>query len=101
MKLMRADVVALIEKCLAGLNSERPEDDQIPIAEDTPLLGGGAKLDSLAFVAFVADLEEQLQAAGCDLVLVGELDGSADHPFRSVAALADRIVELSAAPAPE
>jgi acyl carrier protein len=99
MKLKRADVIALIEQCLAGLNQERPPEDPIPIAEDTPLLGSDSKLDSLAFVAFVADLEEQLRAStGCDLVLVGEIDGSGDHPFRSVSALADRIVELSAAP---
>jgi acyl carrier protein len=102
MKLKRSDVIDLIQQCLAGLNAERLEDDQIPIGEETPLLGGESQLDSLGFVAFVADLEEKLQAsAGRDFVLVGELDASENHPFRNVSALANRIVEMSALPTSE
>jgi acyl carrier protein len=99
MELKRAEVLDLIRKCLEGLNAERPEDDQIPIGEGTPLLGGESQLDSLAFVAFVADLEERLQAStGRDFVLVGEIDASESHPFRDVSALTDRIVEMAAEP---
>jgi len=99
MELKRADVLDLIRQCLEGLNAERPEDDQIPIGEDTPLLGGESQLDSLAFVAFVADLEERLQAStGRDFVLVGEFEASESHPFRDVSALTDRIVEMAAEP---
>jgi acyl carrier protein len=99
MELKRTNVFDLIQQCLEGLNAERPEDDQIPIGEDTPLLGGESQLDSLAFVAFVADLEERLLAStGRDFVLVGEFDASESHPFRDVSALTDRIVEISAGP---
>jgi acyl carrier protein len=102
MELKRTDVLELIEQCLAGLNAERDDDDQIPIGEDTPLLGGASQLDSLAFVAFVADLEDQLHAStDRDIVLVGELDATENHPFRNVSALADRIVEMSADSAAE
>ena len=102
MELKRTDVVDLIQQCLAAANAEREPDDQIEIAEATPLLGGESQLDSLAFVAFVADLEERLyESSGRDIVLVGELDATEDQPFRDVAALADRIVELAAALAPE
>jgi acyl carrier protein len=97
MELKRNDVLDLIQQCLQGLNAERGADDQIPIREDTPLLGGESRLDSLAFVAFVADLEERLQAStGCDFVLVGELEESEKHPFRDISTLADRIVEMAA-----
>jgi hypothetical protein len=102
MELKRTNVLVLVQQCLEGLNAERPDDEQILIGEDTPLLGGESQLDSLAFVAFVADLEEQLQeSTGRDFVLVGELDASEKHPFRSVSTLADRIVEMSAEPASE
>ena len=51
-------------------------------------------------MAFVADLEERLQeSTGRDFVLVGELDASESHPFRTVSTLADRIVEMAAEPA--
>jgi acyl carrier protein len=100
MELKRTDVLELIEQCLSGLNAERDHDDQIPIGEDTPLLGGESQLDSLAFVSFVADLEDRLhESTRRDIVLVGELDASENHPFRDVSALADRIVEMSADPA--
>jgi acyl carrier protein len=100
MELKRTNVLDLIQQCLKGLNAERLDDDQIPIGEDTPLLGGESQLDSLAFVALVADLEERLQAStGRDFVLVGEFDASESHPFRTVSTLADRIVEMSARPA--
>ena len=102
MELKRTEVVDLIQQCLASANAERDADDQISIGEDTPLLGGESQLDSLAFVAFVADLEERLhESTGRDIVLVGELDATEEQPFRDVAALADRIVELAAGLAPE
>jgi acyl carrier protein len=97
MELKRTEVLDLIEQCLIALNAERPDDDQISVGEDTLLLGGESQLDSLDFVAFVADLEERLQVStGRDFVLVGELDSSESQAFREVSALADRIVEMSA-----
>ncbi len=97
MELTRAHVVELIEKSLAALNAERAADEQIEIDENTPLLGGDSLLDSLAFVAFIADLEDRLQAsADREYVLVGELGASENHPFRSVATLAEHIVGMSA-----
>jgi len=102
MELKRTGVLALIRECLEELNAERDPDEQIRIGEDTPLLGGDTQLDSLAFVSFVADLEDRLHAStGRDFVLVGELDAAEDQPFRNVSALADRIVEMAAEPAPE
>ena len=97
MELKRAEVSDLIKQCLIALNAERGADEQIAIGEDTPLLGGESQLDSLAFVSLVGDLEERLhEATGQDSALVGELDPDGGHPFRSVSALTDRIVEMVA-----
>jgi len=97
MELKRGTVLESIRQSLTALNAERDPADQIPIGEDTPLLGGESQLDSLAFVAFVADLEERLYTdTGREIVLVGELDATEAQPFRNVAALADRIVEMAA-----
>ena len=102
MELKRTEILDLIEQCLTALNAERPDAERIPIGEGTLLLGGESQLDSLDFVAFVADLEERLQAStGRDFVLVGELDGSESQAFRKVSTLADRIVEMSAEAASE
>ena len=97
MEMTRAHVVELIQKTLEALNSERAADEQIEVGEDTPLLGGDSQLDSLAFVAFIADLEDRLMAsADREYVLVGELDAAESHPFRTVATLAEHIVGMSA-----
>ena len=98
MILSRSDVLQAIRGSLEAVNSERPAEEQIPITDETALLGREAALDSLAFVTFVADLEERLNGAtGQDFVLVGEaVSDGGKHPFRSVAALADHIVEMAA-----
>ena len=73
MILSRSDALLAIRDSLATVNSERPAEDQIPVSDETALLGRDAALDSLAFVTFVADLEERLLGAtGRDFVLVGE-----------------------------
>ena len=97
MELKPPEAADLIKQCLVALNEEREDSEQIVIGDDTPLLGGDSQLDSLAFVSFVGDLEERLyQTTSQDIVLVGELDPNGDHPFRSVATLTDRIVEIAA-----
>jgi hypothetical protein len=98
MILSRSHALQAIRGSLEAVNCERAAEDQIPFADETALLGRDAALDSLAFVTFVADLEERLRGTtGRDFVLVGEAvaDGE-EHPFRSVAALADHLVEMAA-----
>ena len=79
MELKRTEILDLIEQCLTALNAERPDDDPIPIGEGTPLLGGESQLDSLAFVAFVADLEER-PCETENLRIHGWLDGEVSDP---------------------
>jgi acyl carrier protein len=97
MKLDRSLVLESIRAALEGLNAERAADEQIEIKEDTPLLATESDLDSLAFISFVADLEDRLQSStDRDFVLVGELDAPDAHPFRTVSTLADHIVRMAA-----
>ena len=97
MKLDRPQVVCLIRASLEQLNSERTAEEQIDVGDDTPLLTTDSQLDSLAFISFVADLEDRLYASTeQDFVLVGELDASEGHPFKTVSTLANHIVEMAA-----
>jgi len=98
MILSRSDALQAIRGSLESVNAERPAEDRIAVSDETALLGREAELDSLGFVAFVADLEERLRSTtGRDFVLVGEaVARGGKHPFRSVAALADHIVEMAA-----
>jgi acyl carrier protein len=97
MHLERSQVADLIRNSLEQLNAERGPGEQVEIVEDTLLLTTDSELDSLAFISFVADLEDRLKASTeRDFVLVGELDASENHPFRSASSLADHIVGMAA-----
>jgi hypothetical protein len=97
MAISRSEALAAIHSSVETINAERPPTEQIPVSDDTALLGRGSQLDSMAFVAFVADLEERLRrATGQELVLVSELISSDAHkPFRSISALADHIIVMA------
>jgi hypothetical protein len=66
------------------------------IAEDTPLMGPGAALDSLGLVMVVTDFEARVnEAFDARIVLASERAMSMNHsPFRSVTALSDYAAEL-------
>lgn len=86
----------LVQQCLESLNRERSPEERIPISEDTPLLGEGSALDSLAFVSFSSDLEDRLRSlTGRNLMLISRALSSEEEPFRSAGVLADFIVSLS------
>ena len=66
-------------------------------AEDNPkIFGGGAALDSLGLVNFLADLEYRIaEEFGREIVLASEQAMSRSRsPFRDVAALTEYVVEL-------
>ncbi len=70
-------------------------DRQLP-EEEEALLGADATLDSMDLVNFVADVEEALEERGQSIVLADERALSRSRsPFRSLAALADYLVEVT------
>ena len=67
----RTRVEAVIYQGIAALNAERGADDQIPAAEATVLFGKGSRLDSLALVSLISDVETTLTTEdGLDVSLL-------------------------------
>ena len=55
------------------------------VAADAPIFGPDSSLDSLGLVGLLLDIEEGLQAIGCDVVLSDERAVSQKRsPFRNV-----------------
>lgn len=95
MELQAKDIDQLILTTVADLRA----DLALPVLEaagpETPLLGGGSDLDSMALVNLIADLEGRLQERyGADWILADERAFSRHRsPFRSVGDLRDFIIE--------
>lgn len=91
----RSAVEREIAACLRELRAELELPPLEEIRAETPLLGGGSDLDSMALVHFVADLEERLETAfGKTWILADERALSRKRsPFRSVGDLAQFIEE--------
>ena len=93
--LTRDHVIRLMQECLDDLNAERQDGSTIEFSEELALYGVGSPLDSLDFVTFTIGLEERARRdAGVSMDLASLLfDDEAGHPFRSVAALAQYLVD--------
>jgi len=67
-----------------------------PVSDDTPLMGTGSALDSIALVMVVTDFEARVnQAFNAQIVLANERAMSMNHsPFRSITALSQYAQEL-------
>ena len=99
MELTSSNVTEIIHETLHALNEERESNEQITVADNTPLLGGESQLDSLAFVSFVADLEDRLMDnTGDEYVLVGEFGEGESNPFKDIHSLVSHIVTMSPEP---
>jgi hypothetical protein len=59
----RTDAQGIVYRAIDQVNEVQPEDNLLVKAPATVLVGRGGQLDSMAFVNFVAALEEQLTAA--------------------------------------
>ena len=69
-------------------NLARAASAQLVVAGDAPFFGPGSPLDSLGLVALLLDIEEALQARGCDMVLSDERAMSQKRsPFLTVQTL--------------
>lgn len=81
----------MIKESLHSLHATGVLDVEIEARADTVLLGPGSPLDSIAFVAFITDLEDRLnEETGDDAALVlQEIHKfNAGAPFLGVGALA-------------
>lgn len=88
----------VFEEILLPLLGEVEEEvgEEIVKDRETPLLGEGSALDSLAVVTFLVSVEERLESeTGREIRLVDERAMSKRaSPFRTLGTLADHISEL-------
>ena len=93
--LTQENVICLIRESVDDLNAERQDGSHIEFSEELPLYGVGSPLDSLDFVTFTVGLEERARRdAGVSIDLASVLfDDESGQPFRSVAALAEYLVD--------
>jgi acyl carrier protein len=75
----------VVLEAMRSANRARSAEAQLVVAPDAPFFGPGSALDSLGLVALLLDIEEALQARGCDVVLSDERAMSQKRsPFRTV-----------------
>jgi hypothetical protein len=73
---------------IRAANQARDAASQLVVAPDAPIFGPDSSLDSLGLVGLLLDVEEGLQAIGCDVVLSDERAVSQKRsPFRNVQSL--------------
>jgi len=87
-----------IQDATREINLSRPEDSQVSDDPDAVLFGDGSALDSMGLVNVVMAAEQYVSdELGDDIVLASEVAMSRKRsPYRSLRALAEYAVEVSA-----
>jgi len=94
---MRPDAVEqVVLDALRNANLARDPSVQLVVAPGAPIFGPDSPLDSLGLVGLLLDIEEGLQAIGCEVVLSDERAVSQKRsPFRSVPSLVSYVGTLA------
>jgi acyl carrier protein len=88
----------LMQDSLTGLRRSGMIDREVRVDAETPLLGTGSQLDSMAFVTFISDLEDRIGRETGDevfIVLDEVHDFNADNPYLAASTLAGYIQRLT------
>src|SRR6185436_5781326 len=81
---------------MRNANEARDAASQLVVSAEAPIFGPDSPLDSLGRVGLLLDVEEGLQAIGCDVVLSDERAVSQTRsPFRSVQSLVSYVGTLA------
>jgi hypothetical protein len=91
----RGQILEIVFTAVTRTNQLRAADAQIPQREDVALFGEGGHLDSLGLVSFVLDVEDLVnEATGQSLVLSDDRAMSQSRsPFRTVGAFVDYVAQ--------
>ena len=94
--MTRDETIGLIIGCMGGVMAAEGVDPPDALNANTPLIGKGSPLDSLALVSLLLDLEQELDdRVGVGVTLTSEQAFSrSQSPIRSVQTLADYLLEL-------
>ncbi|MEO8680634.1 MAG: hypothetical protein ABI665_16400 [Vicinamibacterales bacterium] len=91
-------ILEVVLGAMRTLNLARDAGAQLVVAPDAIVFGPGSPLDSLGLLNLLLDLEEDLQRAGCHVVLSDDRAMSQKRsPFRSVASLVEYVGQISRA----
>lgn len=95
--MQKGELIDLMVPLLERVLSEQDERVAVRAAASSPLVGENAIVTSLSLVSFIADVESILaDGYGIDVTLVSEHALSrSKSPFRTIATLADYVVELT------
>jgi acyl carrier protein len=94
--LTDAAILEVVLGAMRTLNLARDAASQLVVAPDASVFGPGSPLDSLGLLNLLLDIEEDLQRAGCHVVLSDDRAMSQKRsPFRSVASLVEYIGQVS------
>ena len=89
-------IQTVVLDAMRATNQARDTASQLMVAADAPIFGPDSSLDSLGLVGLLLDVEEGLQAIGCDVVLSDERAVSQKRsPFRNVPSLVAYVSTLS------
>ena len=81
---------------MRNANEARDAASQLVVSAEAPIFGPDSPLDSLGLVGLLLDIEEGLQAIGCEIVLSDERAVSQKRsPFRSVPSLVSYVGTLA------
>jgi len=81
---------------MRNANEARDAASQLEVSAEAPIFGPDSSLDSLGLVGLLLDIEEGLQAIGCEVVLSDERAVSQKRsPFRSVPSLVSYVGTLA------
>jgi acyl carrier protein len=89
-------ILEVVLQAMRATNQARDEASQLVVSADGPIFGPDSTLDSLGLVGLLLDVEEGLQAIGCDVVLSDERAVSQKRsPFRNVQSLVGYVSTLA------
>jgi acyl carrier protein len=96
MEISDQQVLEVVLQAMHATNQARDAASQLAVSADAPIFGPDSSLDSLGLVGLLLDVEEGLQAIGCDVVLSDERAVSQKRsPFRNVQSLVTYVSTLA------
>jgi hypothetical protein len=96
--LSKNNAIEIMQLCLNSLTDSGMIDQRINVVDSSALFGQGSSLDSMGFVTFVTEVEENvINLTGKDIFIVlSDIEEMyPDEPFLSASMFADYLVSLT------
>lgn len=85
--------INIVHRAIEMVNKNKADEDKISTDSDTNLMGDASTLDSLTIVNLFVAIEQVIEDETGEVVIVVDQDaiGTDEHPFRTVATLAEHL----------